>query len=144
MRSLTLQLLVIILLSGACDARWLGVPILPDGLSGSSAPLLLADWIIEQHRMIEPQNIELWLIIAGAAWLMLSAVKQMEEFAWSRPRGTAKRIAKRPEVAQPLTHLAAKELIPEMTHEEWRARVFSKRPTPLPQMSTVDYASKTG
>jgi hypothetical protein len=145
MRSLTIHFLVILLLSDACGVRWLGVPILPTDQWHALASLLLADWIVGEYRMMDSWIIEIWLLIAGAAWLMLSASKQMvDEYAWSRPRQIERRIVKRPDVAQPGTFLTAQDLIAEMTHEEWRACVFGKRPKTLLQMSTVDYASKTG
>ncbi|MDZ4779118.1 MAG: hypothetical protein SGJ19_02575 [Planctomycetia bacterium] len=145
MRSLTLLFLVLVALSEVCGVRWLGVDILPTDPWSASASLLLADWIVGEYRMMDSWTIGIWLLIAGAAWLTLSISKPAEEFPWSRSRGIEKRaVTPRPDVMRPVPSPTAQDLIGGMTHAEWRARVFEKRPPTLTQMSTVKLASKTG
>lgn len=146
MKSLTLHFLVMVFLCNACGGRWLGVPMLPVELSGSSASLLLADWIVGQYRTLDPWTIELWLLMAGAAWLIIATGKLVDEVSWSRPRDLQRRIASpRLNVVQSVRVPKAQDLIDEMTHEEWRTRVFGKRPVAAAaQVATVESANMTG
>jgi len=120
-------------------------PILPVVVSGPFTPLLFAEWMLGQYQMMDSWTIELWLVISGATWLVLSGGKQLSKLTVARPRENAPRVT-RPQTKVPLpVTRTAQDMVAELTHEEWRARVFGQRITAgSAQFPSAKIVSKTG